>query len=147
MRACCEPGLVGVEHARVQHAVELERDVVGGDGALAGDLEGVFLERLDVGDAVEEGDQEGQARLQDAVELAHALDDPGGLLGHEADDSVDGEGIALLEVRGGHAAAKAGRTMVNGVVEASTCSRDLGLWFSGFCQRECRAREEGFAGC
>ena len=54
-----KPGFVGVKDARVEHAVELEGDVVGGDGALGGDLDGGFLEGFDVGDAVEKGDQDG----------------------------------------------------------------------------------------
>lgn len=88
-------GLEGVEDAGVQHAVEFEGDVVGGDGALGGDFHGVFFERLDVGDAVDDGDEDGEAGLEHAAEASHALDDPGRLLRDELDDGVGGEAGAL----------------------------------------------------
>ena len=58
------------------------------------------------GDAVEEGEEDGEAGLEDAVELAHALDDPGRLLGHEADDGVGWERGPLEVGRHGAAAAE-----------------------------------------
>ena len=88
-------GLVRVEDAGVQHAVELEGDVVGGDGALRGDFHGVFFQRLDVGDAVDDGHQDGETGLEDAAEASHALDDPCCLLGNELDDGVGGQAGAL----------------------------------------------------
>jgi hypothetical protein len=102
------PRLVRIKHARVEHAVELERHVVGRDGRLAGDLNGHLLEALDVGDAVEEGHEDGQAGLEDAVELAHALDDPRRLLRHEPDHRV-GRQRRPLEVRRRHDAAAAAK--------------------------------------
>lgn len=96
------PRFVGIKDSCVQDTVQVERDIVGGNGALAGDLDGDLLERLDVGNAVDKGHQDGKTRLEDAVELAHALDDPGSLLRDEADDGVGGEGW-FLEVGGGQA--------------------------------------------
>lgn len=51
------PGFIGVENPSIQHTIKLKRHVVGGDGALAGDLDSDFLETLDVGDAIDEGDE------------------------------------------------------------------------------------------
>lgn len=92
------PSLVRVKDPRVQHAVQLEGDVVGRDGALARDLERLLLEALDVGDAVDEGDEDGEAGRQDPVELAHALDDPRRLLRHEPHDGV-GRQAGALKIR------------------------------------------------
>lgn len=58
-----EPRLIRIEHPRVQHTVELEGDVVGRDRALAGNLDGGLLEGLDVCNAVDKGDQDGQTGL------------------------------------------------------------------------------------
>lgn len=82
------PGFVSIKDPGEQHTVKFERDIVGRDGALLGDLESHLLQALDVGDPVQEGDEDGQAGVEDAIELAHALDDPRRLLGHEADDGV-----------------------------------------------------------
>ena len=82
------PGLVCVEHPGVQDTVKLEGNVVCGDGALARDLDGILLQAPDVSDAIDDGHQNGQPRLQYAVELSHALDDPCCLLRDEADDGV-----------------------------------------------------------
>lgn len=101
------PGLVCVKDSGVQDTVELEGDIVGCDGGLGGDLDGDFLEGLDVGDPVDKRYQDCQAGLEDSIELAHALDDPGGLLGDEADDCVHWEGSSLLEVCWGKATAEA----------------------------------------
>ena len=88
-------GFVGVEDAGVEDAVEFEGDVVGGDGALAGDFHRGFFQAFDVGDAVDDGDEDGDAGFEDAVEFTHSFDYPGGLLGDEADDGVGGEGGSL----------------------------------------------------
>lgn len=101
-----KPGLVGVKDAGVEDTIEFEGDVVGGDGALTRDLEGVFLERLDVGDAVDEGDENSQTGFENAVELSHALNDPCCLLRNESDDGVGGE-RRPLEVGGRDAGAGA----------------------------------------
>lgn len=85
-------GFVGVKDPRVQHAVELQGYVVRGDGALLGYFHCRLLERLDVGDAVDYGEEDGDAGLEDPVELAHSLDYPCRLLGHEADYGVGGKG-------------------------------------------------------
>lgn len=45
-------GAVGIEDSGVEDAVEFEGYIVGCDGGLGGDLEGGFLERLDVGYAL-----------------------------------------------------------------------------------------------
>jgi len=86
---------IGIEDSGVEHAVEIQGHVVGCDGRLRGDFHGGFFQRLDVCDSVEYGEEDGDAGFEDAVEFAHAFDDPGGLLGHEADDGVGGEGGSL----------------------------------------------------
>ena len=91
-------GLVSVVDAGVEHAVEFQGDVIGGDGGLGRDLHGGFFEGFDVGDAVEDGDQDLDSRGEGAVVFAHAFDDPGGLLGDEADNGVGREGLARGEV-------------------------------------------------
>src|SRR5204863_9301413 len=65
-------------------SVHRELGVVLGDADLLGHVEGVFLERMLVGDAVEERHDEVQPRLEHAIELAQALDDPRVLLRDDA---------------------------------------------------------------
>ena len=101
----CLPSLVGIKDAGVEDTVKLESDVIGGDGALAGDLNGDLLQALDVSDAVDEWDEDGETGLENATELSHAFDDPSGLLGHEADDGVGGQGRTLEVGRGNGAEA------------------------------------------
>ena len=84
--------LVSVIDAGIEHAVEFQRDVVGGDGGLGGDFHGGFFEGFHVGDAVEDGDQDLDSGGEGSVVFAHAFNDPGGLLGDEADEGVGWEG-------------------------------------------------------
>lgn len=101
--------LVGVDHLDVEHAVHFQSDVIAGDGALRWDFNRVFLERLDVLDLVDEREEDREPRREDAVELTHALDNPGGLLGNETDDGVGWKGFLLEEgeVAGGGVGANA----------------------------------------
>ena len=48
----------------------------------------VLLERVDVGDAVEHGQQQAEARLEDGLELSQPLEDPRLLLGHKGKAGV-----------------------------------------------------------
>lgn len=53
------PGLIRIEYPGEQDAVELQGYVVGGDGTLARYFYGDFLQTLDVGDSVQEWDEDG----------------------------------------------------------------------------------------
>ena len=82
------PGFVGIIDAGVENAVQLEGHIIGRNGALAGDFYGRLFQTLNVGYSVDEGNEEGEAWAQNAVEFAHAFDDPCCLLGNEANDGV-----------------------------------------------------------
>jgi hypothetical protein len=61
-----------IGHLEVQHAVDRELRVVLADADLAGHIQRDLLERMLVGDPVDEGDQEVQAGRQRTVVLADA---------------------------------------------------------------------------
>lgn len=127
-------GLISVKHPRIQHPVQLQRDVVRRDGALTRYLNGILLQTLHIGDAVQERDQDSQSGLQDPTELPHSLDDPGGLLGDEADDSVCGEGGGA-EVGGGAAlggeGGEGGRELAEGGLWSGCCVEVAGVVVGG----------------
>ena len=79
------PCFVGIEDSCIQHPIELECHIVGRNGALARNLNGRLFQALDVGYSVDQGHEDGQSRVKDPVELAHALDQPCCLLRDEAD--------------------------------------------------------------
>ena len=68
-----------------EDAVDRELGIVARDADLARRVERNLLEGVAVGDAVDEGNDEVEARREHGVELAEALDHPRGLLGHDLD--------------------------------------------------------------
>ena len=84
-------GFVGVKDAGVEDAVEFKGDVVGGDGALAGDFHGGFLQAFDIGNTIDDWDENCDARIENPVEFTHSFNYPGGLLGDKADYGIGRE--------------------------------------------------------
>ena len=64
--------------------VEVQGGVVGGDGILGRNLDGNFLQVLGVLGLVDDGHENCQTGLQDAVEFPHTLDEPCLLLRNES---------------------------------------------------------------
>ena len=58
---------------QVQDTVDVDGDVVLGDGGLLGDVDGDFLEALDVLDLINQRDQEVQTGVEDCVVSSHPL--------------------------------------------------------------------------
>ena len=75
-------GQVRIEHLHVEDRVDADLDVVARDADLLGDIEGLLLQAVPVGDALHERHQNVKARLQRAAVFAEVLDDVGALLGH-----------------------------------------------------------------
>ena len=86
----------GFEHLEVEHAVHADLHVVAGDADLRRDVDGDFLERVAVADAVDERHQDVEAGVQRAAVAAEPLDDVGALLRHDnrrlGDDDEDEQG-------------------------------------------------------
>ncbi len=82
-------GTHGVGHLEIQHAVHGELGVVFGDTDLAGHVERNFFQRVFVGHAVDEGNDDVQPRLQGGVVAAETLQNPGVLLWHDLDAAAD----------------------------------------------------------
>ena len=59
---------------QVQDTVDVDSDIVLRDGGLLGDVDGDFLEALDVLDLVNQRDQEVEAGIEDRMISAHPLD-------------------------------------------------------------------------
>ncbi len=72
----------------VEDAVDLDGDVVLGDGGLVGDGDGLLLERVDVGDAVDEGDEHVDPGAERLDVLAEPLHHERLLLRHDAHPPV-----------------------------------------------------------
>ena len=72
----------------VENAVDLDRNVVLGDGGLVGDGDGLLLERVHVRDAVDEGDEAVDPGAERPEVLAEALNHECLLLRHDADAPV-----------------------------------------------------------
>jgi hypothetical protein len=86
--AAAVAGAHRVGDLEVQDAVHLQLGVVLGDADLAGHVQRHFLQRMLVGHALDEGDDELQARGQRAVVLAQAFDHPGVLLRHDLEGAA-----------------------------------------------------------
>jgi hypothetical protein len=67
-------GLEGVCDACVEYAVDLQCDIVGRDGHLVRNRQGLLLERVHVGDAVHDRDQQVEPRLQHTLKFSETLD-------------------------------------------------------------------------
>jgi len=63
--------------------IKVKGNIIGGDGALRRNLDGNFLQGLDVLDFVDDRNEDSKTGLQDTVEFPHALDEPGLLLRNE----------------------------------------------------------------
>ena len=85
---CGVRGLVRVDDARVDGAVEVDVDVVFRDGRLGMDRDGRLLQGPLVGDFVDDRNREAQARRRRVAEFAEALDLPLLGLGHHEQDGV-----------------------------------------------------------
>lgn len=70
-------------HWTVAHPVDHHLDVVLGHAGLAVDIDGFFLERMFVGNAINEGNQQVKARVQCLGVFAEALDHIGITLRHD----------------------------------------------------------------
>ena len=80
-----------IGHLVVEDAVDAELGVVLGDADLLGHVERHFLQRMHVGDAVEERDDEVEPGSSMPWKLPEALDHPRALLRHDA-HALDDEG-------------------------------------------------------
>mmetsp|Transcript_67919 Transcript_67919/g.159812 ORF Transcript_67919/g.159812 Transcript_67919/m.159812 type:complete len:316 (+) Transcript_67919:51-998(+) len=80
--------LVWVIDADVQHAVNVKRHVVTGDGVLVGQQQSLLLERMGVSDPIYNWNQKVQTRLQCRVVFPKTLDDPCALLRHDDEPRV-----------------------------------------------------------
>lgn len=68
----------------VEDAVDLDNHVILGDSGLVGDGDGFLLERVHVGDAVDEGDEPVDPGVERLEVLAEALNHEGLLLRYDA---------------------------------------------------------------
>ncbi|KAI6748095.1 hypothetical protein HG531_008637 [Fusarium graminearum] len=131
-----------VKDTREQNTVKFQSNVVRSDSTLARDLNGDFLETLDVCDSIDKGHEDSQTRFENAVELSHTLNNPSRLLRHEPNHRV-GRESRLGKVRGHNRRSEAGgdESLVRGAEVSSVgdngSSRDgggggskprLGLW-------------------
>jgi hypothetical protein len=66
------------------------------NSALAGDLDGNFLEALDISHTVQEGHEDLQSRLQSPVESSHAFNNPCFLLWHKLDNLSPRSSMKIL---------------------------------------------------
>src|ERR1019366_1356851 len=73
----------------VDDSVDLQLRVVARDADLTRHVERHFLQRMLVGDALDEGHDEAEARRQRPIVLAQPLDDPGVLLRHDLESLED----------------------------------------------------------
>ena len=85
---CGVRGLVRVDDARVDGAVEVDVDVVLRDGRLGMNVDGRLLERPLVRDLVDDGNRKAEARQGRVRKLPEALDLPLFSLGHHQQDGV-----------------------------------------------------------
>jgi hypothetical protein len=92
------PGFVCIKHPSVQDTIELQRDIVGCDGRLAGYLNRILLQAPYISNLVDDWHKHGKTGLQDPVELSHALDNPCCLLRDEAYDGVCRKTLVRREV-------------------------------------------------
>ena len=76
-------GFVGVQHFQIQHAINYERNIVACNGPLGGHIESLFLECSVVGNAIEEGIEEVEPRLQRSRVFAEPLNDKRSILWDE----------------------------------------------------------------
>jgi hypothetical protein len=131
------PSLVRIKHSCVQNTVQIQCYVVGRNRTLAGNLNGYFLQALDVCDSINHRSQDRQSGFQDAAELSHSLDDPCRLLWHKSYDCVGGQ-PRFLEVRGQRTAEAATVTgEAGGKKSARGCREgEMRLW----SQKEGRGR-------
>ena len=74
-------GLGGIHHLHVEDAVDRHGDVVLRDAFLRGNVDGLLLEGVLVGDLVEEGNENVEAGVEGAAVFAEALDYVRRLLG------------------------------------------------------------------
>ena len=67
---------------------ECDNSFTNSDGGLLRNIDGYFFETLNIFDPVKDGDEDVDSGLESSVELSHPFDDPGLLLRHKHDDSV-----------------------------------------------------------
>ena len=72
-----------VGYLKIDDAVDGKLGVVAGDADLAGHVQRDFFERVFVGQAVDKGNQDVQAGVEDFVETPQPLDDIGFLLRYD----------------------------------------------------------------
>src|SRR5262249_46378280 len=75
--------LAGVQDLQIENAVDPDLHVVLGDADLLRDIDRVFLEAVLVGDALDEGQEDVNPRLQRAAVFAEIFDDVRALLRHD----------------------------------------------------------------
>mmetsp|Transcript_40114 Transcript_40114/g.106415 ORF Transcript_40114/g.106415 Transcript_40114/m.106415 type:complete len:298 (-) Transcript_40114:3-896(-) len=80
--------LVRIDDTQVENAIDADRHVVPGDRLLIGDQHRLLFEGVHVGNAVDERQQEVDARVQDLLEFSKSFDDPRQLLWHDHDTEV-----------------------------------------------------------
>ena len=72
----------------MEHSSDLDQGAILCDGRVVRDLDGLLLERVDVGDAVDEGDEPVDPGVERLEILAAALNHEGLLLRHDAHAQV-----------------------------------------------------------
>lgn len=82
-------GELGVDDLDIEDAVDEDADIVLGDGGLVGDRDGLLLERVDVGDLVNKGDEQVDTRLQGLGVLAEPFNNKGLLLRYNTDAPIN----------------------------------------------------------
>ena len=85
-----------VANLDVDHAIDLYEDVVLGDGGLVGDGDGLLLERVHVGDAVDPGDEQVDPGAERLDVLAEPLHHERVLLRDDAHAPVDRRGRRVV---------------------------------------------------
>ena len=101
------PCLVRIKNTSEQNTIKFQSNVIRSDSALARNLNGNFLETLDVCDSIDKRHKNSQTRFENAVELSHTLHNPSCLLRHEANYRIGGKS-GLREVRGHSRGSEAG---------------------------------------
>ena len=112
-------GLGGIVEGHVDHALNVDSDVVAGDGRLGIDVESPLPHVDAVGDVVDEGNGEVEAGVLDGVKLAEALDDLDLALGNDVEDGVrppdgPGEVVGVVAVVRGAEGVESVRAGVGG---------------------------------
>ena len=87
-------GVAGIHHLQIQHAIDAHLNVVGSDADLFLHIDGLLLQGVLVGHALQKRHQDVEARRKGARELAEIFDHVGALLRHDDrrfDDDDDGD--------------------------------------------------------